>query len=272
MSAPQALELTHVSYDLDHRGVLTVWLDRPTRRNAMNEAMVSALRTLFKALCGEPSPQGLHEARLCILRGRGGHFCAGGDIEEMRDASSEELTRINRAFGSMLETASACPIPLVSALEGAVLGGGFGLACVSDLNLAVKSACFALPEVRLGLIPAQIAPFVTRKIGEQATVLLALTGERIDGSRAQSLGLVSQLFEDKESLNEGLALLIKQLLHGAPGAQRHTKQLIRESANAQVGQLSELLDQASERLAQQATSLEGKEGLKAFLDKRSPSW
>jgi isohexenylglutaconyl-CoA hydratase len=272
MSATQALELSYVSYELDPRGVLTVWLDRPSRRNAMNEALVSSLTTLFKALCADPSPHELCEARLCVLRGRGGHFCAGGDIEEMRDASQEELTRINRAFGSMLEVAYACPIPLVSVLEGAVMGGGFGLACVSDLTLALKSARFALPEVRLGLIPAQIAPFVARKIGLQASTRLALTGARIDGLSAERLGLVGELFEDTASLNQGLMALIDQLLQGAPHAQRYTKQLTRDSVRVHESQLSELLDQASQLLAEQAHSKEGREGLTAFLNKRKPSW
>lgn len=266
--------LTHLEVELDSRGVLSVWLDRPERRNAMNQALVRSLSALFSALRAptQSAALNLERARVCVLRGRGGHFCAGGDLEEMRFASPEALVGHNRAFGRMLEEATACPIPLLCVLEGAAMGGGFGLASVSDLCLSLRTTRLALPEVRLGIIPAQIAPFVARRIGHQAALQLALTGAQISAERAQELGLITQLYEGERSLEDGLAELITQLLKGAPNALRVTKQLIRESVEAQGDELSALLDQASERFKRQACSQEGTEGLSAFLNKRSPRW
>ncbi len=143
-------------------GVLRITLNRPQSRNAMSLAMVGELRAVLAAVRDDRS------VRALVLRGAGGHFCAGGDIKDMagaRAAGAEAYRTLNRAFGSLLEEAQAAPQLLVALVEGAVLGGGFGLACVSDVAIAAADAQFGLPETSLGILPAQIAPFVVRRIG-----------------------------------------------------------------------------------------------------------
>lgn len=156
-------------------GVLRITLNRPQSRNAMSLAMVGELRAVLAAVRDDRS------VRALVLRGADGHFCAGGDIKDMagaRAAGAEAYRTLNRAFGSLLEEAQAAPQLLVALVEGAVLGGGFGLACVSDVAIAAADAQFGLPETSLGILPAQIAPFVVRRIGLTQARRLALTADR----------------------------------------------------------------------------------------------
>jgi isohexenylglutaconyl-CoA hydratase len=158
---PQLPEYTTLLLNLE-AGVLHVTLNRPDNRNAMSLAMVGELRAVLDSVQSELS------VRALVLRGAGGHFCAGGDIKDMagaRAAGAEAYRELNRAFGAMLEQAQHAPQVLVAVLEGAVLGGGFGLACVSDIAIAHANAKFGLPETSLGILPAQIAPFVVKRIG-----------------------------------------------------------------------------------------------------------
>ncbi|NQD96966.1 enoyl-CoA hydratase/isomerase family protein, partial [Pseudomonas sp. CrR25] len=153
-------------------GVLHVTLNRPDCRNAMSLAMVTELRRVLVAVRENLA------VRTLVLRGVGGHFCAGGDIKDMataRAAGPAAYSELNRAFGSLLEQAQALPQVVVAVLEGAVLGGGLGLACVSDIAIARQDAQFGLPETSLGVLPAQIAPFVVARIGLTQARRLALT-------------------------------------------------------------------------------------------------
>ncbi|BAN49496.1 isohexenylglutaconyl-CoA hydratase [Metapseudomonas resinovorans] len=247
-------------------GVLHVTLNRPESRNAMSLAMVEELRAVLAAVRDDS------RVRALVLRGAGGHFCAGGDIKDMataRATGSDAYRQLNRAFGSLLEEAQAQPQVMVAVLEGAVLGGGFGLACISDIAIAHASAQFGLPETSLGILPAQIAPFVVKRIGLTQARRLALTAARFDGAEALRLGLVHFAEADGAVLEQRLAESLEQVRRCAPGANAQTKALLLAT---ETEPLDTLLDHAAERFAAAVTGPEGAEGTMAFVQKRKPGW
>ncbi|GAA5117038.1 isohexenylglutaconyl-CoA hydratase [Alloalcanivorax gelatiniphagus] len=252
------------------KGVLHVTLNRPEARNAMSLAMVEELLAVFDLVEADAG------VRALVLRGAGGHFCAGGDIKDMAGARQkaaggdpEAFFRLNRRFGEMITRANRLPAVLVAVLEGAVMGGGFGLACVSDLALAAGDARFALPETGLGVIPAQIAPFVVRRVGLTQARRLALTGARFDGHRALALGLVHEVADSAEELDRKLAEQLTQVRRCAPGANRATKALV---LDVDQMPMDELLDRAAREFADAVNGDEGQEGTLAFVQKRAPAW
>jgi isohexenylglutaconyl-CoA hydratase len=247
-------------------GVLHVTLNRPDSRNAMSLAMVGELRAVLDSVQADLS------VRAIVLRGAGGHFCAGGDIKDMagaRAAGAEAYRELNRAFGAMLEQAQHAPQVLVAVLEGAVLGGGFGLACVSDIAIAHTNAKFGLPETSLGILPAQIAPFVVKRIGLTQARRLALTGARCTGSEAERLGLVHFCEADSAALDARLSEVLGQIRLCAPQANAATKALLLATESEALGPL---LDRAAEQFAAAVTGSEGSEGTMAFMQKRAPTW
>lgn len=247
-------------------GVLHVSLNRPESRNAMSLEMVGELRAVLAAVRDDT------QIRALVLSGSGGHFCAGGDIKDMANARShgeEAYRELNRAFGSLLEEAERTPQVLVAVLNGAVLGGGFGLACVSDIAIAHHQAQFGLPETSLGLIPAQIAPFVVKRIGLTQTRRLALTAARFDGEEAGRLGLVHFVERDAQAMAERLSEVLDHVLRCAPGANAATKALLLSTDELPLGTV---LDQAAEAFSQAIVGSEGVEGTLAFVQKREPAW
>ncbi|QRY78540.1 isohexenylglutaconyl-CoA hydratase [Pseudomonas sp. PDNC002] len=247
-------------------GVLHVTLNRPDSRNAMSLAMVSELRAVLAAVRDDRA------VRAIVLRGAGGHFCAGGDIKDMagaRAAGPDAYAALNRAFGGLLEETQAQPQVLVAALEGAVLGGGFGLACVSDIAIAAADAQFGLPETSLGILPAQIAPFVVKRIGLTQARRLALTAARFDGREALRLGLVHLCADNAENLGVQLTETLDQVRRCAPGANAATKALLLATETEALGPL---LDSAARQFAEAVTGAEGAEGTMAFVQKRKPNW
>jgi isohexenylglutaconyl-CoA hydratase len=249
-----------------HGGVLHITLHRPDSRNAMSLQMVSELRTVLAAVRDDRA------IRALVLSGAGGHFCAGGDIKDMASAraqGTEAYRVLNRAFGALLEEAQHTPQVLITVLQGAVLGGGFGLACVSDIAIADHQAQFGLPETSLGLLPAQIAPFVVQRIGLTETRRLALTAARFDGHQARRLGLVHFVEEDSQALAERLDEVLQHVLCCAPEANAMTKKLLLASAGQPS---SELLDEAAQWFSEAVTGAEGVEGTMAFVQKRKPRW
>lgn len=246
--------------------VLYITLNRPDSRNAMNLAMLEELHAVLAAVAKD---RGL---RAIVLRGAGGHFCAGGDIKDMAAARTQDRdsqARINRSFGRLLEEAAQQPQVLITVLEGAVLGGGLGLACVSDIAMCLSDCLFGLPETSLGVVPAQIAPFVVHRIGLTQTRRLALTAARFDGSEALRLGLVHYCEANVQSMDQQLANCIGQVMRCAPGANRRTKALLLASSDVPLGIL---LDQAAESFAEAVTGPEAAEGTLAFVQKRKPGW
>lgn len=247
-------------------GVLHITLNRPEQRNAMSLAMVGELRAVLDQVRSNL------DIRAIVLRGAAGHFCAGGDIKDMasaRSAGQAAYRELNRAFGSLLEQAQAVPQVLVAVLEGAVLGGGFGLACVSDVAIAHQDAQFGLPETTLGILPAQIAPFVAKRIGLTQARRLALTAARFDGAEALRLGLVHVAEANEQALERRLERTLEQVRRCAPQANARTKALLLASEREPLGPL---LDDAAEQFAAAVTGAEGAEGTLAFVQKRAPSW
>ena len=252
-------------------GILTLWLNRPESRNAMSLNMVNAIQQIFAHIAEDTS------IRAVILRGKGGHFCAGGDIKDMAGlrveaanaGSLQPYIDFNRRFGAMIEQVDQAPQTVVAILEGAVLGGGFGLACVSDVAISRDNAQFGLPETGLGVLPAQIAPFVVKRIGLTQARRLALLGSRFNGETAQKLGVIHEVVRDDVELEQLLADTIQQIKRAAPLASRTTKALLHRTLNEP---LDSLLDAAAQQFAQAVGGAEGQEGTMAFIQKRLPNW
>ena len=249
-----------------HPGVLHITLDRPDSRNAMSLQMVDELRAVLGAVHDD------RQVRALVLSGAHGHFCAGADLKDMvtaRATGAWAYQTLNRAFGALLEETQHAPQVVIAVLQGAVLGGGLGLACVSDIAISADTAQFGLPETSLGLLPAQIAPFVVQRIGLTQARRLALTAARFDGHEALRLGLVHFVEDDTQALAERLDDVLTQVLRCAPGANAATKALLLASLDQPLGQL---LDNAAIGFAAAVTGPEGSEGTLAFMQKRPPSW
>lgn len=261
--------------DLRREGwVLHVTLNRPDVRNAMSFAMIDEIVAVFDAIADT------QDIRAVVLRGAGGHFCAGGDIKDMAKARSlppgdlpggpdDPLALGNRKFGTMLTVVEDAAQAVIVVVEGAAMGGGFGLACVSDVTLTHADAQYRLPETSLGIPPAQIAPFIVRRIGLTQGRKLAVTGGRIDGRQAQAIGLAHEVCESTEALDAALARVLDEIRKCAPGAVAVTKDLM---ISAVEEDLEELLDRGAEEFAKAIRSAEGGEGTMAFVQKRLPSW
>ena len=260
----------HLDFD-SARGLLRLTLNRPDARNALNPEMVAELIAVFRHL---------HEradVRVVLMRGAGGHFCAGADLKgvfsdvakPLAEGAADPIVAVNRSFGEMLRAASSIPQVLVTVCEGGVLGGGFGLACVSDIAFAHVDSKFGMPETSRGLPPAQIAPFVVERIGLTQARRLCLTSAQFNGREALRLGLVHETFADEAELAERLGLTLTQILRCAPAANARTKQIL-----LSVGHIDPdaVLDQAAAHFAACARSAEAPEGIGAFLQKREASW
>lgn len=251
-----------------NNSTLTVQFNRPKSRNALSLEMVDELERLLGLIHDD------RDIRCLVLRGNGGHFCAGGDIKDMAKArttksENDPVALLNRRFGTLITQLNHQPQTVVIVVQGAAMGGGFGLVCVGDIVLADMSAKFRLPETTLGLPPAQIAPFLVQRIGLSKSRKLALTGARLNPEGALEMGLVDHLYADKQSLNAGLESLLSDISRCAPIASATTKKLLLAT---QTTPLAELLDQGATDFADAARSAEGMEGMMAFIQKRTPNW
>jgi isohexenylglutaconyl-CoA hydratase len=252
---------------------LHVTLNRPEVKNAMSFAMVRELTDVFTVIADDRS------LRAVVLRGAGGNFCAGGDIKDMAAARGAEpgpdgkdpIAVGNRSFGAMLMRVEAAPQAVIAVLEGAVMGGGFGLCCVSDVAIADDAARFRLPETGLGVPPAQIAPFIVRRVGLTQARRLAVTGGSLDAAQALGLGLVHHL-SPGSGLDDQVAQVLADIARCGPEAVAVTKRLVLAAAGAHAGTLEAVLDDAAGDFARAARGPESVEGMTAFLQKRRPSW
>ncbi|MEJ2682444.1 MAG: enoyl-CoA hydratase-related protein [Gammaproteobacteria bacterium] len=261
--APQTLRIHH------HAGFYTVCLHRPEARNAMNQTLIHELTTFFSDLSRDAG-----RVRAVIVRGTGPVFCAGADLKDMAHARTNQDTHramysFNRAFGTLLLSVQACPAVVIAAVHGAALGGGFGLMCAADIAVVTADASVGMPETRLGLPPAQIAPFVVQRIGLTRAKTLALLGQRLSGSEAHALGLVDKVAPTPEQLDVMIQTICADITRCAPHANAATKALLHSSAS---GVSEALLDQAAHTFASAACGPEGQEGNAAFLEKRPPVW
>jgi methylglutaconyl-CoA hydratase len=234
--------------------VLRITLARPERRNAFDAALISELTDAFA---------GVRAERAVVLAGEGTSFCAGADVDWQRssiDLSLEENEADAMRLHRMLETIDACPAPVVARVQGYALGGGSGLVACADVALAADDAVFAFSEVRLGIVPAVISPFVFRRIGVGAARRYFLTGERFDARVALGIGLVHEVVPE---LDAAVERVLGDLLAGGPEAVREAKRLARERPEGV---------ETARIAAARRTSAEGQEGLRAFLEKRPPAW
>jgi len=257
--------------------VLRITLNRPDSRNAMSLRMVAELRQVLAA--AEASAEMPDPVRVLVLRGAGGHFCAGADLKDMAQARMQALQRTagdaadpiaeaNAAFGALCVAYARTPLALVAVLEGSVMGGGFGLACVADIALASHTALFRLPETSLGLVPAQIAPFLVERLGYSQAKRLAVTGGRLDAAAALHLGLVHEV-TGGEMLETALGRILADILACAPGALAATKALVER---ARLTAPQDLVAEAAAVFSQAAQGAEGVEGVTALMQKRKPRW
>ena len=234
--------------------VLRITLARPDRRNAFDAALIAELAEAFVDV---------GRARAVLLAGEGPSFCAGADVDWMRASaglSFDENVADATALRRMLEAIDACPTPVVARVHGHALGGGAGLVAAADIAIAAPDTVFAFSEVKLGIIPAVISPFVLPKIGAGAARRYFVTGERFDAETALRIGLVSEIATE---LDAAVERVLGELLSAGPHAARWAKRLVRERPDG---------SETARWIAERRTSEEGQEGLKAFLEKRPPGW
>jgi isohexenylglutaconyl-CoA hydratase len=253
------------------RARLYVTLSDPATRNALSPAMREELSAVLDAAARDDT------LRALILRGANGVFCSGGNIGGFREAIAavappggrDPIAASNRVFGDLMLQLHALPKVVIAVVEGPAFGGGFGLACAADIAIAKADAKFALSEATLGLVPAQIAPFVVKRVGLSEARRLALTGTRIGADEAYRIGLVHYLAADDAALEKILAEVLDASGRCAIGAIAATKEVLLATQDQPV---SEVLDRAAELFAQQMRGPEGHEGVAAFLEKRPANW
>ena len=252
--------------EVTEEGIGQISLNKPNKRNAFDEEMIAVLTQTF-------ADMGANEnVRAVVLRGEGVSFCAGGDMEWMRrsaEFSYDENVEDAKNLGTLLKTINELPKPTIALVHGHAFGGGVGLTAACDIAIAAADTQFCLSEVRIGLIPSVIAPYVIGAIGERQARRYFLTAERFNGGEARRIGLVHEVVFPHELDKKALEIL-RTMFEGAPEAQRKGKALIRDIARKPITE--EMIEMTSTRIAEARASKEGREGLDAFLNKREPSW
>ncbi len=247
--------------------VARVTLNRPEVHNAFNPTLIEELRRVFE----EIARAGRDTIRAAVLAGEGRSFCAGADVNWMRESLDyDQGTNIADALrmARMFDTLDNCPVPLIGRIHGAALGGGVGLAAVCDGVIAAEGTTWGLSEVKLGIAPAVISPYVLRKIGMSHARALFLTGERFDTQRAVRIGLAHKVVA-VEDLDSEVAKMCVEVLSSAPLGIERAKELIRSVPNMSHDEAMQL---TAETIASLRVSPDGQEGLRAFLEKRKPGW
>ncbi len=251
---------------VNEKGVATITLNRPDKHNAFDEAIIAELRESFGALAKRD------DVRVVVLASEGRNFSAGADLAWMKRMAGYDYghnMKDAEALAGMLRALFELPQPTIARVQGAAFGGAVGLVSCCDMAIGSDSASFALSEVKIGLVPATISPYVIRAIGERAARRYFVTGERFDATQSLQLGLLSEVVPDAE-LDGALGQLVDAVLGNGPEAVRAAKDLV----NCVAGQpiTDELVEDTCARIAHIRVSPEGQEGLSAFLNKRSPSW
>ncbi len=247
-------------------GVTTVTLNRPEVRNAFNDEVIRELTAVFSEL-GERE-----EVRCIVLAASGKAFCAGADLnwmKRMADYTRDQNEADAKALAHMLNVVYRCPKPTVARIQGDVYAGGTGLAAVCDIAVSVDTAGFCLSEVKLGLIPATVSPYVIRAMGPRAAHRYFLTAERFDAAEAKRIGFVHEVVT-ADQLDAKVAQIAQALVQAGPAAVKACKQLVHDVAEKTISQL--LIDRTVQDIADIRTSDEGREGIQSFLGKRKPSW
>ncbi|MES2760531.1 MAG: enoyl-CoA hydratase/isomerase family protein [Pseudomonadota bacterium] len=256
----QAIDITM------HERVATVTLDRPDVRNAFNEGTIAELALAFDELGRD------EDVRAIVLAANGSAFCAGGDLNWMKQmaaySDAENLADAGK-LADMLRTIYLCPKPVIARIQGDCYAGGMGLVAACDIAVAAEEANFCLSEVKLGLIPATISPYVIKAMGENAARRYFLTAERFSAREAHRIGFVHELVAAAD-LDVAVAAIVKALVNNSPNAVKEAKVLVRDIAGRPVD--NALLADTAERIAAIRASTEGREGVASFLEKRKPSW
>ncbi len=255
-----------VLFDIDSRGVATVTLNRPEKHNAFDDAIIAELTAIFKKVALTES------VRVMILQANGKSFCAGADLnwmKRMAQYSYEENLADANALAEMLHTLHSLPKPTIARVQGAAFGGAVGLVACCDIAIGTKLSKFCLSEVKLGLIPATISPYVIDAIGARLSRRYFMTAEVFSARRARRMGLLSEAVTQEEIDGE-IEMLIEHILGNGPEAVTAAKQLVFDVKDLELGE--ELLEKTSLRIATARVSAEGQEGLSAFLEKRPAKW
>ncbi len=255
-----ALTLTHTG------ALLTITLNRPEVRNAFNDEVIAELTEAFQTAAASA------ETRAVVLAAEGPAFCAGADLNWMRrmaDYTRAENLADAAKLAEMLRVMYACPKPTIARIQGDVVAGGMGLVAACDMAVTVDTAGFCLSEVKLGLIPATISPYVVRTMGARAAHRYFLTAERFSAQEAYRIGFVHEVVP-AEQLDAKVAELVKALVNASPNAVRSAKELVQTVAGRDID--GALIAQTVEGIADIRTSSEGKEGVQSFLQKRRPNW
>ena len=241
-------------------------LNRPDVRNAFNAEMIAEL-TAWAANFAKQSDG----VRAVVIAGAGKAFCAGADASWLRTvAQHSEAENVQDATvtSQMFRALDQLPVPVIGRVQGAAIGGGAGLVAVADIAIASTEASFAFSEIRLGILPAVVSPYVVRKIGPARATALFVTGSRIDAKRAHEIGLVERLVEPSD-LDAAVGRVLDAIVSGGPKAVNAAKRLVREVEGRQIDEITNL---TVKRIAEIRVSHEGQEGLRAFLEKRDPRW
>ncbi len=259
--------MSYETLDIERQGaVATVWMNRPEVFNAFNEQLIDDLAAACGALEDDAG------VRVVVLAGRGRHFSAGADLNWMQRASAcseAENLADARKFAAMLQALSGLSKPTIARVQGAALGGGTGLAAACDMVVAADNAQFSTSEVKFGIIPAVISPYVLRAIGPRHALRYFQTAEKFSAAEAKAIGLVSELVTLDE-LDAGVAKLVQSLLTGGPLAQQAAKELIAAISGRQID--AAVGEETALRIARQRAGAEAREGITAFLHKRPAAW
>jgi len=257
---------TELLQELCPNGVLRLTMNRPEVHNAFDEHQTSRLINALDAAAANP------EVRVLVLGGAGKSFSAGGDINYMRRMGNntyEENLADAGQIAALMKKLNFFPKPSIARVQGAAMGGGVGLVCCCDIVIGTPKARFALSEIKIGLLPATISPYVVRTIGEKASRRLFMTGEMVDADRALTLGLLSEIVAE-EALDETIDGLAEVLLKNAPQGLGKAKQLVFDVAEGDITE--DMIQHTIRCIADVRESEEGREGLSAFLEKRPPNW
>ncbi len=256
-----------VRIEATHEGAVTVTLNRPARRNAMDAGLIAALAEAFETL------RGAEHVRVVFLAGAGELFCAGADLDWMRaglELSESDNREDALALARMLKALWDLPQLTVALVHGAAMGGGAGLACACDMAVAVADTRFAFSEVRLGLIAASISPYVIAAVGPRTARRLFATGEAFDAEAAKGFGLVAETVADRAGLAAVAARIAAAQVANAPSAVAASKALVADVAGQPIE--TRLVEDTARRIAAARVSEDGQEGVRAFLERRKPRW
>ncbi|WP_131110206.1 enoyl-CoA hydratase/isomerase family protein [Sulfuricystis thermophila] len=246
-------------------GIVT--LNRPERHNAFDEAMIAELAEALLSMASDPA------VRVVVISSIGKSFCAGADLNWMRRAAGFDFEQNRRDAGElaeMLRRIAECPKPVIARVQGPAYGGGVGVIAACDLAVATFEARFALTEVKLGLIPAVIGPYVVNAIGERYARRYMLTAEAFSAAEAYRIGLIHEMVADEAALDAAVGEWVEAILKNGPGALSEAKALIRAIAGEPLSPT--LIEDTVGRIARLRVSPEGQEGIAAFLEKRKPNW